>query len=132
MRVPQVMRAYHGHPSLSECWPPDLIAEPVARDVTIGVADSWRARIGDAPNARLGAACLETPVEVARLEGRTGDLEAPGWPCRSGPAQLLPSRGGSTRRGWSRSPGRGPACCASRVLAETASDRKSTRLNSSH
>src|ERR1039457_414048 len=27
---------------------------------------------GDAPNARLGAACLETPVEVARLEGRTG------------------------------------------------------------
>jgi hypothetical protein len=45
MRVPQVMRAYHGHPSLSECWPPDLIAEPVAWDVTVGVANSWRARI---------------------------------------------------------------------------------------
>lgn len=33
----------------------------------------------------------------------------------------LPNRGGSTGRGWSRSPGRASACCASRVPAETAS-----------
>jgi hypothetical protein len=40
---------------------------------------------------------------------------------RSGPPQLLPKRGGSMRRGSSRLPGRGLACCTSRVLAETAS-----------
>src|SRR5690242_4667611 len=43
MRVTQVVRAYRGHPGRRERWSPDLIAEPVTRDVAVGVADPGRA-----------------------------------------------------------------------------------------
>src|ERR1017187_9198321 len=107
MRVPQVMRAYHGHPSLSERWPPDLIAEPVARDVTIGVADSWRARIilpdrsPPRPVLSEGAPAMRTPATSGRVRTQRSMPIGPPTGIRRGVAQEVRVRQHSQH--WLRS-----------------------------
>src|ERR1017187_2341216 len=107
MRVPQVMRAYHGHPSLSECWPPDLIAEPVARDVTIGVADSGRAwiilpnRSPPRPVLSEGAPAMRTPTTSGRVRTQRSMPIGPPTGIRRGAAKEVRVRQHSQH--WLRS-----------------------------
>jgi hypothetical protein len=128
------MRAYHGHPSLSECWPPDLIAEPVARDVTIGVADSWRARIilpdrsPPRPVLSEGAPAMRTPATSGRVRTQRSMPIGPPTGIRRGAAQEVRvgqysqhcSGVGMVKRRGSQSRSN---CCLSRASAKTGSCR---------
>src|ERR1017187_3628971 len=79
---------------------------------------------GDAANARFGAACLEPPVEVARLEGRTGagrEDEAgvrPVGPVRGPSLGLVLRAHAQSRHAYARQWQRGVGCLSLGLAAQ--------------
>src|SRR5215472_6675500 len=67
------MWAYRGHSGRRERWSPDLVAEPVTRDVAVGIANPGRARVIHPGHPALppvmgeGIPALLTPAAPSRV-----------------------------------------------------------------
>jgi hypothetical protein len=70
VRVAQAVRAYRCHASFRERWPPDLVAEPVPRDVAVGITGSRIVLPGRSPTRPVlgeGVLAVDAPAASSRL-----------------------------------------------------------------